>query len=453
MCQTLFHIPSVIFGIPVFGFGLAFFLFVFIVFVAVCLRVIKTGKFEVELLSYLAMVFVIGVVLVYIVPDVLESQGFPVRGYGVCLLFAFLSAIGLSAWLGSSRGIPVDAVVSLGFWVTICGILGTRVFYVTEYWDRMEVSVDGKLQLLPTLFNIVNISNGGLVVIGGIIGGTIGATIFAWRNKYNALVILDLIVPTVMLGIAIGRIGCFLNGCCFGGVCDLPWAVTFPVGSPAHICQIERGDTYFGGIKFKQSEHKKDQLIINEIDPNLKPKLNPEQAEKLKPGLVLHSISGFTEKDKIATYTPKNTIEVSRTLNYFQHCSPDRTVRFDFFDESIPQIKSSFASSPTQDVLPVHPTQIYSSISALILCFVLLSVGRFNWIKSHKGSLTAVFLILYGSVRFCIEIIRTDEESFLNTDLTISQNLSIGLIIIGLLLFIGTWIYQIRYDSKLHSDK
>ncbi|MDR2642310.1 MAG: prolipoprotein diacylglyceryl transferase, partial [Planctomycetaceae bacterium] len=360
-------------------------------------------------------------------------NGFPIRGYGVCLLFAFLSAIVLSAWIGSSRGIPVDTIISLGFWVTVCGILGTRIFYVIEYYPELEVRINGTLQLQHTLYNIVNIANGGLVVIGGIIGGATGAIIFALRNKYQMLVILDLIVPTVMLGIAIGRIGCFLNGCCFGAVCDLPWAVTFPEGSPAHVCQIERGDTTYCGLKFKNTPkyQKFNQVTLIEILPEN----NSEQTANLKTGLRLHSISGYNSKNELKTYAVKTTTHIFETVSYFQHESPNRTIQFDFFDENNPTEKLPYTALPKHsDVLPVHPTQIYSSILALILCGVLLVLGKINWFRIRKGGITAAFLILYGTVRFCIENVRTDEEPFLNTGMTIAQNLSIALIIIGLSL-------------------
>jgi phosphatidylglycerol:prolipoprotein diacylglycerol transferase len=179
MRQTLFYIPQTINGIPVFGFGIVFAIFSLCILAATIWRLATIRKVDSELINYLIMAVVVGFVLVGITPNILEPQGFPVSGYGVCLLFAILSAIGLAAWIGSSRGFSTDTIVSLGFWVTICGILGTRVFYVIEYRQEMIVQIDGRLQLLPTLYNIVNIANGGLVVIGGIIGGALGGFIFA----------------------------------------------------------------------------------------------------------------------------------------------------------------------------------------------------------------------------------------------------------------------------------
>ncbi|MDR2344478.1 MAG: prolipoprotein diacylglyceryl transferase [Planctomycetaceae bacterium] len=513
MRQTLFYIPTSINFIPgipevpVFGFGLVLVIFLISILIASISRIIKTRKIDSELCSYLVLGLVVGFVIVQVVPNTLEPEGFPVRGYGVCLLVGILSAIGLATWIGSSRGLSVDTIISLGFWVTICGLIGTRIFYIIEYREQMEVWHNGNLQLLPTLYNIFNIANGGLVVIGGIIGGAAGGIIFAVRNKYNVLLILDIIVPTVMLGIAIGRIGCFLNGCCFGEVSNLPWAVTFPENSPAHLCQIERGDTTYCGLKFKQfgnkkitnaccgggssnskihndhnhndhnhgdhnhgdhnhndhnhndhnhgdhnhndhnhGDHKVDNYLILE---KILPDSDKEQAEKLKTGLRLNYIKGLNAENVLETYAVKTAGHVYETIIYFQRENPNQKVQFNFTDEKNQADNLNYNAVPAHSgILPVHPTQIYSSILALILCGILLTLGRIEWFKIRKGGVAAVFLILYGLVRFCIEIVRTDEEPFLNTGITIAQNLSIILIIIGLILLIYVTIKKVDIKAE-----
>ena len=52
---------------------------------------------------------------------------------------------------------------------------------------------------------------------------------------------MDIIAPCLLIGLGIGRVGCFLNGCCWGATCDAPWAVTFPYDSPAYVDHVERG--------------------------------------------------------------------------------------------------------------------------------------------------------------------------------------------------------------------
>jgi phosphatidylglycerol:prolipoprotein diacylglycerol transferase len=73
-----------------------------------------------------------------------------------------------------------------------------------------------------------------MVILGGVITALIVTSIYVQRKKLAVLKIVDVVSPSLALGIAIGRIGCFLNGCCFGKACHLPWAISFPPGSIAH---------------------------------------------------------------------------------------------------------------------------------------------------------------------------------------------------------------------------
>ena len=82
------------------------------------------------------------------------------------------------------------------------------------------------------------------MVYGGFMAGVLGLLAFAYKYKLPALALADLIAPSMLLGLAFGRLGCLLNGCCYGGVCTLPWAVTFPPQSFAYLSQIERGQMY-----------------------------------------------------------------------------------------------------------------------------------------------------------------------------------------------------------------
>ncbi len=97
---------------------------------------------------------------------------------------------------------------------------------------------------------MIKINEGGLVVYGSLIGGGVAMVIFVRKYGLPFLALGDLIMPSLLLGLAIGRIGCFLNGCCYGGLCDLPWAVRFPAAdtpsrdSPPHIQQVKLGQVY-----------------------------------------------------------------------------------------------------------------------------------------------------------------------------------------------------------------
>ena len=96
---------------------------------------------------------------------------------------------------------------------------------------------------------VVNIAEGGLVVYGAFIGGVLGMLAFVRVYRLPLWAMCDLAVPSMALGLALGRIGCLMNGCCFGGPCQAAWAVTFPADSPVHWHQVEHGQTYIHGLR------------------------------------------------------------------------------------------------------------------------------------------------------------------------------------------------------------
>lgn len=147
----------------------------------------------------------------------------PIRGYGVAMAIAFVVGILIARRRARSLGHDPDLIVDLAFFVIIASIAGARAAYVLVHWNafRLEPS------------QIFRIWDGGLAQYGGVTAGTIVGLLFFARRRVNAWEGADIVAPSLALGIAIGRVGCFLNGCCHGVVCDLPWAVTFPPGSHA----------------------------------------------------------------------------------------------------------------------------------------------------------------------------------------------------------------------------
>ena len=334
MRQTLCYIPETLCGFPLFGWGWGLGVLLVVVILSHIYQYVRHRKIS-DLGSSIALLTIGGVVLIFVLPNLVEpGYGVPIRGYGFCLLLAVLAALGLVVYLAKQKDISKEKVVSLCFWAVLAGILGARLFYVTEYWQGTFLDESGKI-LSPDqfLFNMFNFPNGGLTVFGSVFGGMLGAVIFMLRNKMPMLRTFDILATAMPLGMAIGRIGCLLNGCCFGGVTDVAWGITFPVGSPAHY----------------------------------------------------HQTNGL-------------------------------------FD--------------TANVLPVHPTQIYSSILALLLCGILLLLRQLRIYQQRDGLILASFMILYSVGRFFIEILRTDEDSFFGTGLTISQNVSIVFGLAGVALFI-----------------
>jgi phosphatidylglycerol---prolipoprotein diacylglyceryl transferase len=156
--------------------------------------------------------------------------GVKIFGYGVMVFFAFISSMYIAAWRARREKLDPELIYDMAFFVFIGGVIGARGFYVFEYWgDKVN-----------SFWEIFELWKGGIVLYGSILGGTIGFLVFRWRRWFPILPVLDTIAPALAFGIAIGRIGCFLNGCCYGDACTLPWAVRFPKQSPPWVSEVER---------------------------------------------------------------------------------------------------------------------------------------------------------------------------------------------------------------------
>jgi phosphatidylglycerol:prolipoprotein diacylglycerol transferase len=248
--------------------------------------------------------------------------GIKVFGYGMMLFLAFLGSMNLAAWRARREKLDPEVVYDLALWVFVGGLIGARLFYVVQYWgDRVR-----------SVAEIFKIWEGGIVLYGSIMGGTAAFFLYRVLKPFPLRPFLDLVAPSLALGVALGRLGCFLNGCCYGDLCpDLPWGIAFPRYSPPWSDQMAQG------------------LISR------------EQAWSL----------------------------------------------------------------------PVHPTQIYATIDALVLLFLL---SAYDPLRRRDGEVMALLMVTYPVTRFLIEYLRNDESVFF-AGLTISQNLSVLLWISGLLFW------------------
>ncbi|HXT12812.1 MAG TPA: prolipoprotein diacylglyceryl transferase [Candidatus Angelobacter sp.] len=160
-----------------------------------------------------------------------------IHSYGVMMALAFIAGLWTASRRGVHDGIAPDKIFDIGPWIVGGTILGARVLYVTTYWHD---SFAGR-----PWWSMFAIWEGGLVFYGGLIGASLAAILYARVKKISIWKLADVLAPSIALGYVFGRIGCFLNGCCYGRACSLPWAVTYPVGNlngaptfPVHPTQI-----------------------------------------------------------------------------------------------------------------------------------------------------------------------------------------------------------------------
>lgn len=303
-----------------------------------------------------------------------------VKSYGTMMVVGFLAAVWIIRRL--SREITPDPqmITNASLYALIAGVVGARLFYVFHYFDKFR----------DDLLSVFAIWKGGLELLGGVLAAIAVIILYIRRHKLPLRQYLDILAVGLMLALVFGRIGCLLNGCCYGKLTNLPGAVRFPYNSLAYQSQvypdlqrnrpapqIELPDEFFGYYDEK-----------GDFNTGLKPfkDLTPQQQDQVKNGRY--------------------------------RC------------------------------LPVHPTQLYSSANAAVLCLILYLF----WRRSQKarsthagkfltapGCIFALMFVIYGISRFFLEFAR-DDNPFkrawwaIYKGGTISQNLSIYMIIFGLAL-------------------
>lgn len=162
----------------------------------------------------------------------------PVYGYGLMLVVAFLACVQTARYLALRKGMNPDHFVDATVIAIVTGIIGARVCSVLE---NLHDYLRNDHTLMQNLLNIANTREGGLTFYGGFLLATPCVIAYGLFRRAKILLGMDIVAPVVMVGLGFGRIGCFLNGCCYGAQCALPWAVRFPYYSNAYIDQHNSG--------------------------------------------------------------------------------------------------------------------------------------------------------------------------------------------------------------------
>jgi len=157
--------------------------------------------------------------------------GLKIYGYGTMLVLAFVFSTWLAWWRAKRERLDPEVIVDIAFWLFLFGMIGARLFYCVEYWG-VEIK---------TLWDAIQYWKGGVVYYGGIVGGTIAFFVYRHFKPFPLRPFLDVVAPSIAVGTLFGRLGCFLNGCCYGDICEYPWAVAFPRYSPPWGQQVNQG--------------------------------------------------------------------------------------------------------------------------------------------------------------------------------------------------------------------
>jgi phosphatidylglycerol---prolipoprotein diacylglyceryl transferase len=158
--------------------------------------------------------------------------------YGLLVALGFAVGIVLFWREGRRQGLNGGRLLDLSFWCIVAGLVGSRLAFVAVNADEFADACFGRGA--PADGRIVGCSailrfwEGGFVFYGGLLGAGLVVAWFCRREGWSFWRLGDLAAPTLAIGHALGRLGCFAAGCCFGKACGAPWAVSFPAGSVAH---------------------------------------------------------------------------------------------------------------------------------------------------------------------------------------------------------------------------
>lgn len=168
-------------------------------------------------------------------PILLKIGNFTLYTYGVLLATGFFLAVLIALKEARKMGLDPNIVLDLAFYILISALLGSRLFYVLSNWEEFRENP----------IDIFLFWRGGLVFYGGLIFAFLVGLWYVRKHHLKFAPLADLVAPSIALGQAVGRWGCFSAGCCYGRPTDLPWGVIFkdpntlaPRGIPLHPTQL-----------------------------------------------------------------------------------------------------------------------------------------------------------------------------------------------------------------------
>jgi len=175
-------------------------------------------------------------------PDLFSIGPLTVHTYGLFVALGFVSGILVTVKLGKEDGFPPQQVMDMAFIMILWAIVGSRLLYILINFSYYRAHP----------LDALKIWEGGLVFSGGLVAVAVAMAWYLRRRRLPFWKVGDLWAPALALGQAVGRMGCFMAGCCYGRPTDLPWGIVFshphtlaPPNIPLHPTQLYSS---FGGF-------------------------------------------------------------------------------------------------------------------------------------------------------------------------------------------------------------
>lgn len=301
--------------------------------------------------------------------------GWPIYSYGLMMVIGFLAAMQLSKYLAKRYGLDGEIFVNACLLALVTGVAGARLSHVIENIDQFTVITPTR-GVWDNFVDAINIRSGGLTYYGGFLLAFPSLVIYAMKKKLPLRLSMDIVAPAIVIGLGFGRIGCFLNGCCYGDKCDLPWAVHFPYHSPAY-----------------ESEFRERAIAV------------PSELLVETPGRYPRLLS----RDELTSgvVADRNPLGLQ---------------------EKVPANAATLAAS--QQTRGLHPTQLYSAFTAFFIAAIVLT---YFTLPHAPGRAFALMLILEGGTRFVLELLRVEPPVW--GEFSLSMLIGLGVAFMGLALW------------------
>ncbi|MCW5965148.1 MAG: prolipoprotein diacylglyceryl transferase [Bryobacterales bacterium] len=179
-------------------------------------------------------------------PKLLEFGNFFLPTYGLFVAFGFLAGMLVTKTLANRRGLDSEFVVGAALYTALVGLAGAKLALIIQDFSYYARNPEQLISL--------NMLQSAGIFYGGVIAGLLFFVWYLRKHKMDIAEAADCLAPGLAIGHALGRMGCFFGGCCFGEACERPWAVTYtnaavrdfsnvPLGVPLHPTQLYEAAT------------------------------------------------------------------------------------------------------------------------------------------------------------------------------------------------------------------